>query len=149
HCITMALGLFVIPLLVFGFPYFPLAALSTSERPVEIKIGKASVGIHVRKLAVIGWRSRGMTFLLCWGQAQHPFCFAQLFVSWIAACINLLTHLLAGERLSLATAATRRVDCNRDGPPFAGAICLNVSLWFVCHTVQFYSHQGRGHTRTR
>jgi hypothetical protein len=41
------LGLFIIPLLVFGFPNLALAALATGERLVEVKIGKASVSIYV------------------------------------------------------------------------------------------------------
>ena len=60
----MAFSLFIIPLLIFGSPYFSLAALATGEWPVEVKVGKASVCIDVRKLAVIGHYRRGVILLL-------------------------------------------------------------------------------------
>jgi hypothetical protein len=41
------LGLFVIPLLVFGCPNLPLATLATSEWLIEIIIWKVSVSIDV------------------------------------------------------------------------------------------------------
>src|SRR6266568_5619888 len=60
NCVNMAFSLLIIPLLIFGFPYFSLPALAASKWPVEVKIGKASVSIDVRELAVIGRHSQGM-----------------------------------------------------------------------------------------
>src|SRR5438445_5363933 len=39
-CINMAFSLFIIPLLIFGSPYFSLTALATGEWPVEVKSGR-------------------------------------------------------------------------------------------------------------
>ena len=73
NCVNMAFCLFIIPLLIFGFPYFPLPALAAGEWPVEVKIGKASVSIDVRELAVIGRDSRGVIPLLGGTEAKHSF----------------------------------------------------------------------------
>jgi hypothetical protein len=48
--INMAFGLFVIPLLIFGFPYFPLPAQATGERPIQVKLGTLSIRIDVGEL---------------------------------------------------------------------------------------------------
>jgi hypothetical protein len=53
----MALSLFIIPFLVFGFPDLALATPATSEWLIEIKVGKTSVGVEMRELGVIGSRS--------------------------------------------------------------------------------------------
>src|SRR5450759_1046099 len=51
NCVNMAFRLFVIPLLILGFPFCALPAFAAGEWPVEVIIGKASVSIDVRELA--------------------------------------------------------------------------------------------------
>jgi len=51
--INVSLRLFIIPLLVSGFPYFSLAALAASEWLVEGKTGGSRM-CYVRKLGVVG-----------------------------------------------------------------------------------------------
>ena len=58
--VNMAFSLFIIPFLIFGFPYFPLPALAAGEWPVEVKVGKAAVSIDVRELTVVGCHGRGV-----------------------------------------------------------------------------------------
>ena len=74
--VNVAFRFFIIPLLIFAFPYFALPAFAAGEWPVEVKIGKAPVSIDVRELAVIGCHSRGMISLLSGTETQHSFCFA-------------------------------------------------------------------------
>jgi hypothetical protein len=43
----MAFGLFVVPLLIVGVSNLPLPANSTSERLIDVKLWKRSIGIDV------------------------------------------------------------------------------------------------------
>ena len=92
--INVPLRLLVIPLLVSGFPDLGLAAPAANERSVQIKSWETAVSIDVRKFVVVGWRCRWMMSLLKRCKAQNPLSLANLFLGWIAASINVLTHLI-------------------------------------------------------
>ena len=85
----------IIPLLVFGFPYFSFAAFAASKWLVEIKFWEAPVCIDVRKLGVVGRDSRRMISLLNRSEAQNSLSLAQLLLAWILSSLYGLTHTLA------------------------------------------------------
>ena len=91
--INVSLRFFIIPLLVFGFPYLSLAALAASKRLVEIKFSEAPVCVDVRKLAVIGWNSRRMILLLNWAKTQNSLSFAQLLLAGIPSGQCVVAHV--------------------------------------------------------
>src|SRR5690349_2055420 len=81
--ITVSLRLFIIPLLVSGFPDLSLATLATSKWLVEIKLWEAPVCVDVRKLGVVGWKCRRMVLLLNRTQTQYSLSFAQFLLAGI------------------------------------------------------------------
>ena len=90
--INVALGLFVIPLLVSRLPNLFLAALAASEWLIEIKLGQSPVGVDVRKLAVVGWHSRWMTSLLNRSETQNSLGLSNLRFGGISAGLCVATH---------------------------------------------------------
>jgi len=91
-CINVPFCFLIIPLLVFGFPYFSLAAFAASKWLVEVKLWQAPVCVDVRKLAVVGRNRRRMILLLKWHEAQYALCFQQLALARITACLDVRAH---------------------------------------------------------
>jgi hypothetical protein len=85
--INVSLGLLVIPLLVAGLPYLPLAALATGERLIQIKLRQAPVGVDVGKPAVVGWDRRRMAALLQWREAQSSLDLTNLSLGGISTAL--------------------------------------------------------------
>ena len=85
YCVNMALRLFVVPLLIPGFPDFSLAALPAREWPVEIKLGKAPTRIDVREPGLVGCYRRGVILLLDGSEAQHSLRLSPRFFTGISA----------------------------------------------------------------
>lgn len=90
--INMSLRLFIIPLLIAGFPYLPFAALAASKWLVEIKLRKTTISVYVRKLGMVGRDCRRMVSLLNEAQAQYPLSFAQFLLAGILTSLGVLAH---------------------------------------------------------
>jgi len=104
-CINVPFCFLIIPLLVFGFPYFSLAAFAASKWLVEVKLWQAPVCVDVRKLAVVGRNRRRMILLLNGSEAQNSLGLLQLLLAGIATCVEMLAHTCAIHNLILQFAS--------------------------------------------
>ena len=90
--ISMALGLFIIPLLISRFPNLSFAALPASERLVEIKLQQAAVGVDVRKLGVVCEHSRWVASLLNRSETQNTLSLSNLVLGSVPTSLSVSAH---------------------------------------------------------
>jgi len=76
HCINVAFGLFVVPLLLPGSPYFLRAAVDTREWLVNVVFRQLSVSVDVGKFACIGKNRVLASWRLSFRKMLHALCLA-------------------------------------------------------------------------